>query len=80
MRTPVLGYILIALATAAVIFLIASACSWNILTRGEINDCEDPPDTLNVESPDPLPLEDPTFIEMEVGELDSLPVDSTETP
>lgn len=61
------------LVTAAAVFLIGLACSWDILTRGEIHDeetatledlqieqletLEDPPDTLPVIIEDPPQLE-----------------------
>lgn len=80
MRPNLTAIVLTVLVTAAVIFLIGTACSWDILTRGEIHDndveisqSEDPPEDS---------LETLDFIEMEVGELleDSLPPDTTETP
>lgn len=68
------------LVTAASIFLIATACSWDILTRGEIHDDE----TQISQSEDPPgdSLETLDFIEMEVGELecDTIPEDTTATP
>jgi len=65
------------LVTAAAIALIATACSWDIITQGEIHD-EDSETTL-LEDPAEDSLESLDLIEMEVGELleDSLPSDST---
>lgn len=77
MRKPLKTIALVVLATALAVFLVALACSWDIIMKGEINTEESKPDSI--ENPVPKPICGGDFIEMEVGELEQDTVPPSDT-